>query len=177
MLHGQVATLLATWQQTFENQSVSLHDTPATVLVWVPTLLGKFKCNVDAALHNDVVHYGAIIRDSEGRFVAARSGHLLCDKDPYLAEALAVKEALTWLKERELSHVILESDCLNGVGVGEGGDGGRWLAFGDSRFDDDEFGDSWNGGDGRNGGDGWNGGDDWCSAVVTNGEGGGVYRD
>lgn len=64
---------------------------------------GTLKCNLDAAIFDDGAGYGAIIWDHQGLFVAAKSARLGCDRDPLLAEALAVKE----------TSIIVESNCLN----------------------------------------------------------------
>ncbi|XP_019179600.1 PREDICTED: uncharacterized protein LOC109174819 [Ipomoea nil] len=68
-------------------------------------------CNVDAAMAENVVGYGAVIRDYAGQFVAACSANLSCEPIPYLAESLAVREMLLWLKSRSIQEVLIESDC------------------------------------------------------------------
>ncbi|XP_019190293.1 PREDICTED: uncharacterized protein LOC109184710 [Ipomoea nil] len=80
---------------------------------WSPPLRHTFKCNVDAALSGDGASFGAVVRDSEGRFVATKSGRLKDVDDPYMAEVLGVKEALLWLKSQFRRNIIVESDCLN----------------------------------------------------------------
>ncbi|XP_031131694.1 uncharacterized protein LOC116033079 [Ipomoea triloba] len=91
---------------------VAQGNTPA-LATWLPPSIGRLKCNVDAALVNGCVSFGAVLRDHLGNFVAACAGRLNCPHDPYLAESMAVKEALTWLKDRTNSHVTIETDCLN----------------------------------------------------------------
>ena len=54
-----------------------------------------------------------MIRDSGGAFIAAK-----CQRFPGLfrpreAKALAVREALSWIKNLQLSKIIVEIDCLN----------------------------------------------------------------
>ncbi|XP_019176866.1 PREDICTED: uncharacterized protein LOC109172171 [Ipomoea nil] len=78
-----------------------LHRQPRSIL----------RCNVDAALKGEDVGYGAVICAHTGQFVAARSGKLSCAPIPYLAETMAVKEALSWLKSRSIREVIIETDC------------------------------------------------------------------
>ncbi|XP_031111803.1 uncharacterized protein LOC116015771 [Ipomoea triloba] len=51
--------------------------------------------------------------DHTGGFVAAYAGRMNCARDPYLAETMAAKEALTWLKNRVMPNTIVELDCLN----------------------------------------------------------------
>ncbi|XP_019190315.1 PREDICTED: uncharacterized protein LOC109184732 [Ipomoea nil] len=79
---------------------------------WSLPPINVLKCNVDAATFEDGVGFGAVIRDWNGRFIAAKSGRLNGENDPFIAEVLAAKEALTWIKEQGLNNIILESDCL-----------------------------------------------------------------
>ncbi|XP_019186548.1 PREDICTED: uncharacterized protein LOC109181252 [Ipomoea nil] len=80
---------------------------------WSPPPVNFLKCNVDATIFADGAGFGAVVRDEEGRFVAACSARLNCQDDPFMAETMAVKEALKWLKTNRFNNVILETDCLN----------------------------------------------------------------
>lgn len=73
--------------------------------------------NVDAALDrsNGLMGFGYIIRDDAGNFVAARCSKLQGYYLPKEAEAIAVLEALSWLKSNTMDKCILESDCLQVV--------------------------------------------------------------
>ncbi|XP_031111986.1 uncharacterized protein LOC116015960 [Ipomoea triloba] len=114
-----VQHLVSAWQHGYSSPTVLMSRTtqpPSHSIasnVWSPPPEGMLKCNVDAALLDDNVGFGAVVRDHAGKFVAAYSGHLHCTRDPYLAETMAVKETLTWLKNRSTSNVIIEFDCLN----------------------------------------------------------------
>lgn len=44
------------------------------------------------------MQFGEVITNDQGRLVAAESGYLDCALDPKLAEAMAFKEALAWLR-------------------------------------------------------------------------------
>ncbi|XP_031098368.1 uncharacterized protein LOC116002379 [Ipomoea triloba] len=88
--------------------------TPTVVRAqWSPPSMGRLKCNIDAAVFGNRAGFGAVVRDHDGAFVAAVGGELECGPNPYLAKAMAVREALSWLKGRGLLNVDLESDCLN----------------------------------------------------------------
>ncbi|XP_031096975.1 uncharacterized protein LOC116001227 [Ipomoea triloba] len=107
-------SLVSAWQHTysptvslFHNTQPALHTDSSNV--WCPPPEGMLKCNVDAALLDDNLGFGVVARDHAGKFVAAYSGHLHYFRDPYLAETMVVKEALTWLKNRSNSNVIVES--------------------------------------------------------------------
>nr|GMD36197.1 uncharacterized protein LOC109155154 [Ipomoea batatas] len=72
-----------------------------------------FKMNVDATV--DVVNrrtwISVIVRDEEGQFVAAFQKKWECLFTPKMAEALAIREALQWLKIVGLQAVLVESDA------------------------------------------------------------------
>ena len=54
-----------------------------------------------------------IARDHEGRLAeAASSCRKGCIDHPELAEAIGIKEALSWVKAKDWRRVILETDCL-----------------------------------------------------------------
>ncbi|KAH9768702.1 reverse transcriptase domain-containing protein [Citrus sinensis] len=82
---------------------------------WGKPPQGWLKCNVDAGVFSSQSRYsfGGVIRDSGGAFIAAK-----CQRFPGLfhlreAEALDVCEALSWIKNLQLSKIIVEIDCLN----------------------------------------------------------------
>ncbi|KAH9754875.1 reverse transcriptase domain-containing protein [Citrus sinensis] len=60
-----------------------------------------------------VVSFGGVIRDSGGDFIAAKCQSFPGSFHPREAEALAVREALSWIKHMQLSKIIIETDCLN----------------------------------------------------------------
>lgn len=75
---------------------------------------GRLKLNVDAAINSNfkATGLGCILRNSLGEFVAARGQNWLGCYQPKLAEAISVREALKWLKERNFDNVIVETDAL-----------------------------------------------------------------
>uniref|UniRef100_A0A803PB46 RNase H type-1 domain-containing protein n=1 Tax=Cannabis sativa TaxID=3483 RepID=A0A803PB46_CANSA len=56
--------------------------------------------------------YGWVRCDSGGHVLQARTGSWDGCVNLALAEALGVKEVLSWIKESKLSHVTMESDSL-----------------------------------------------------------------
>lgn len=109
----QIQCLRTSWKELFAKSNL---PTPlASPAIWLPPQFGFVKCNVDAMIFDDGAGYGAVLRDHEGRFVAAKSGRLSTVSDPFMAEALAVKEALTWIKDVGHVNVIIETDCLTFV--------------------------------------------------------------
>ncbi|XP_019184158.1 PREDICTED: uncharacterized protein LOC109179042 [Ipomoea nil] len=70
-------------------------------------------CYVDAAFQNNQQQptYGFVVLEEDGRYVAAVNGPLVCPYDPLMAEAMAVTEALSWLKNNGYTAVSLFTDC------------------------------------------------------------------
>lgn len=87
------------------------------VLVWQKPVHGWVTFNVDAAV-NEIRKssaFGCLIRDDKGSFLAGCGGHLMHSIDPKIAEAMAFREALSWLKKRGVSNVFIELDSLSVV--------------------------------------------------------------
>ncbi|XP_019184391.1 PREDICTED: uncharacterized protein LOC109179342 [Ipomoea nil] len=112
ILHRQVECLRASWKETFKPATLRGQATGSPV-IWEPPAQGWLKCNVDAAVLADGVGFGAVVRNHEGRFVAAMNGRLSCDREPFMAEATAVKESLTWLHNFGRGFMVIETNCLN----------------------------------------------------------------
>ncbi|XP_019168815.1 PREDICTED: uncharacterized protein LOC109164722 [Ipomoea nil] len=55
---------------------------------------------------------GVLLLDSDGGYVSAFSGPLQGCSSPLMAEVLACKEALSWLKDRGEQNVEIFTDCL-----------------------------------------------------------------
>ncbi|XP_060959389.1 uncharacterized protein LOC115700161 [Cannabis sativa] len=84
---------------------------------WSPPLANSIKVNVDAALFDDGRSFGSglVARDDRGWLVEGRTILVLNKVEPIFAEAISVKEALTWIKLKQWHHVTMESDCLGVV--------------------------------------------------------------
>ncbi|XP_019182382.1 PREDICTED: receptor-like protein 12 [Ipomoea nil] len=69
---------------------------------------------VDATVFGDTdeAYFGVFVVDSNGEFVAAKNGPIRCLSDVHLAEALAVKEALSWVKELGLTKDLSYAGCV-----------------------------------------------------------------
>ena len=72
------------------------------------------KINIDAALFEEPnrYSYAFVIRDHCGSLVEAGSKCRYRRVSPEFAEAVTTREALSWLKNKNLANVVLESDCL-----------------------------------------------------------------
>ncbi|XP_060965763.1 uncharacterized protein LOC133034618 [Cannabis sativa] len=84
---------------------------------WSPPLANSIKVNVDAALFDDGRSFGSgmVARDDRGWLIEGRTILAMNMVEPLLAEAISVKEALTWIKLKQWHHVTVESDCLGVV--------------------------------------------------------------
>ncbi|CAI9773810.1 unnamed protein product [Fraxinus pennsylvanica] len=87
---------------------------PLDFAKWYPPADGSLKINTDAAIFENQggAGFGLVIRDSRGSFVAAKIIPVRGITDPLIAEALGVREALSWLKVRFPAVQIIEMDSL-----------------------------------------------------------------
>ncbi|XP_074374037.1 uncharacterized protein LOC141714416 [Apium graveolens] len=81
---------------------------------WVMLKKNSVKVTVDATFFFEVSSYGIglLARDDEGRVIQGRSEAFAGEVRPEYAEAVAIKEALSWIKASEWREVTLESDYL-----------------------------------------------------------------
>ncbi|RAL49602.1 hypothetical protein DM860_018048 [Cuscuta australis] len=73
------------------------------------------KAQIASNIQTGRVGFGGILLSPEGQFQAACNGPLCCVQDPLVAEALACREVLLWLRRRGVREVELFSDCLTVV--------------------------------------------------------------
>ncbi|XP_019158464.1 PREDICTED: uncharacterized protein LOC109155202 [Ipomoea nil] len=83
---------------------------PATILDGMNT---RPKCFFDAGIKQQTgeATYGIVLISHDGAFVAATNSKLASSLSPLMAEALACKEALSWLRARDVLTVDLLTDC------------------------------------------------------------------
>ncbi|KAJ8752257.1 hypothetical protein K2173_003893 [Erythroxylum novogranatense] len=87
---------------------------PATKTVcWQPPEVGWLKVNVDAATgsNSNFMAAAVVVRDSNSRFIAAKSWRFLGRFSAKSAEANAISEVLSWVKLQNWDRVIIESDA------------------------------------------------------------------
>lgn len=115
---NSASTILFQWQQVQANHfcSVSLNQREG-VVSWQRPIAGWYTCNVDAAVFSEEMRssFGCLIRDELGNFVAGCGGNLWGIIDPKVAEAMAFREALSWLKRLAATNVFIELDSLGVV--------------------------------------------------------------
>ncbi|VFR03295.1 unnamed protein product [Cuscuta campestris] len=93
--------------------TTNLRAEPGATKGWERPPVNYLKVNVDASsgLVDRYVGLCFIVRDYEGRFVAAKSIKCRGSFGPREAEAIAVKEALSWIKSKGWKQVLVETDC------------------------------------------------------------------
>ncbi|XP_060959451.1 uncharacterized protein LOC133030657 [Cannabis sativa] len=81
--------------------------------LWLKPSVG-IKLNVDAAIFESSSKYGfgCVVRDTEGTLTVAFAGVKTGSVSPELAEAMGIREALSWLKNHPFSQAIVETDSL-----------------------------------------------------------------
>ncbi|KAK1646654.1 hypothetical protein QYE76_064459 [Lolium multiflorum] len=96
--------------------SIPRRETSAAVS-WSPPMEGKLMINVDAALFktSQSMGMGFLVRGHSGDCMLARCDKISNVTSPEMAEALAVRGALSFAKEEGLDNFICASDCLSVV--------------------------------------------------------------
>nr|GMD20329.1 uncharacterized protein LOC109155154 [Ipomoea batatas] len=81
---------------------------------WTKPPHGWTKLNVNAPINKELktIGLGFILRNDNGGFVAAKEKMWQGLYNAKEAEALAVREALSWIKELNIDHVQVETDAL-----------------------------------------------------------------
>ncbi|XP_019173825.1 PREDICTED: uncharacterized protein LOC109169398 [Ipomoea nil] len=80
-----------------------------------PVLPGNhMRCYIDAGFRQETgeATYGIVLLEPGGSFVVAKNGRSPVCFSPLMAEAMAFKEALSWLVERSINSADLLTDCM-----------------------------------------------------------------
>ncbi|XP_074352378.1 uncharacterized protein LOC141691547 [Apium graveolens] len=77
---------------------------------WEKTAEGWFKINVNAAVFQDSIGCGAVIRDAQVEFIGAMCKKVEGAWTPREVEAITLKEALSWIIEMEYEKCVFETD-------------------------------------------------------------------
>ncbi|XP_050223218.1 uncharacterized protein LOC126673217 [Mercurialis annua] len=113
---NRASSVLHQWQmvQKASMQVVLENEFGGGLLSWEKPKEGWSKVNVDAACFRTApwTGFAAVERDARGFWVSAISDTKMEHLAPVIAEAWALKEALSWIKNRNMSNVVVEVDCL-----------------------------------------------------------------
>jgi len=79
---------------------------------WQRPLLGRYRCNIDAAFSNSLnrTGIGICIRDQDGSFVLVKTVLHPCFLPVDVGEALGLYLALQWLSDMQFDNVDFETD-------------------------------------------------------------------
>ncbi|XP_074358745.1 uncharacterized protein LOC141698038 [Apium graveolens] len=108
---------LAQWKTTqgrFFTTPLQPHYEGDGATIWVKPPPNKVKVSVDAAVFEDQngIGFGLVARDSKGDLIEATTKFQPGLVAPIVAEAMAFKEALSWMDDRGWHDAAGESDCL-----------------------------------------------------------------
>ncbi|XP_062091061.1 uncharacterized protein LOC133797237 [Humulus lupulus] len=108
---------LRNWLKAQEKSDVpapSFLDAEDGMVSWRKPAVGHLKINVDASIFRESSSFcfAGLARDHEGGLIEAFFRCRMGDVLPEVAEAMGVREALSWLKQRSWTHVIIEIDSL-----------------------------------------------------------------
>ncbi|XP_030478363.2 uncharacterized protein LOC115695438 [Cannabis sativa] len=84
---------------------------------WTVPCGNTIKVNVDATLFNNIESYGLgmVTCDASGLLIQGRTKLLSGMVELIVAEAIGVREVLSWIKDSGWSNVHVETDCLSVV--------------------------------------------------------------
>lgn len=112
--------VLSQWQAAQDknfNQSWGLIDFDDGDEHWTLPTGNKTKVNTDAAIFqaSSCFSFAYAARDQDGKLIKARASCKQGQIQPESAEAIGIREALSWIKDKGLTDVIVETDCLVAV--------------------------------------------------------------
>ncbi|WOH11862.1 hypothetical protein DCAR_0831358 [Daucus carota subsp. sativus] len=128
-VRSKAMSMLVEWQQAREEGKERATRQPTVARSWCKPPAGWVKINTDAAcvLGTGQVGIGCIIRDEWGNFLRARSSVVQGSYHPREAEAISLKEALTWTKDWKRSKCVFECDAKILVDAVNGNQGNTYF--------------------------------------------------
>lgn len=104
-------------QHCYKAQAAPRGDSSPSIPRWTPPPVGTVMINCDAALFQSSCQMGIgfLIRDHDGRCLLALNERVQNVTQPELAEAVAIRRALSLAKEEGYQKVIISSDCLSAI--------------------------------------------------------------
>lgn len=105
--------MLNDWKKAMEENRKQATQAQGAVRRWIKPQQGWIKINVDAACKQgeNLVRVGCIARDDRGHFIRARNNVLRGSFQAREAEALSLKEALSWAKQWRINKIVFESNA------------------------------------------------------------------
>ncbi|XP_050222053.1 uncharacterized protein LOC126672150 [Mercurialis annua] len=113
---NRATKILHHWQAVQKAPMVSVlnNDFEGGATTWETPNEGCLKINVDAACFNSTPRTGraVVVRDHRGGWITAVTNTRMEKLDPVVAEAWALLEALSWIKDCYRGRIVVEVDCL-----------------------------------------------------------------
>ncbi|XP_074325881.1 uncharacterized protein LOC141663935 [Apium graveolens] len=104
--------LLSDWKEAQLNEKCCNNAGLRASRKWSKPQEGWVKVNVNAAIFQDgSIGIRCVIRDSQGQFLYARNRRIVGAWQPREAEAISLREAMTWVKELNFTYCVFETDC------------------------------------------------------------------
>ncbi|XP_019197196.1 PREDICTED: uncharacterized protein LOC109191080 [Ipomoea nil] len=105
---------LANWTNIVREDTATSIAKNSSVHKWDKPSSGFYKLNTDVAVStlNRSMGFGWVLRNDTGQFVAAECIPGKGVFTPKEAEAMAIREALSWIKREGITHLQIESDAL-----------------------------------------------------------------
>lgn len=82
---------------------------------WIKPPMGWVKCNVEVALFGDSSTVSAMFKNEEGIMIKAYAHSGMAFARPEVVEAVGVREALSWVRDRRRQYALVKMDCLHVV--------------------------------------------------------------
>ncbi|KAL8094866.1 hypothetical protein AgCh_036398 [Apium graveolens] len=104
--------LLADWRRAQQDKLKATQVMGSNSKVWQKPQVGWVKINMDAALFtsSNSIGVGGVIRDADGGFVSAMCKPVAGIWMPREAEAISLKEVLSWTKQQRYTRCVFETD-------------------------------------------------------------------
>lgn len=105
--------LLAEWRNATEVDKIKRGAGIVQTKRWCKPPDGWIKINIDAACrsNSDFIGVGCVVRNERGEFLRARTNMIRIRGQAREAEAVSLKEPLSWIKNWRTSKCIFESDA------------------------------------------------------------------
>lgn len=110
-IRQMAVNLLSNWNRANEHE-IQHQNKQVQIKIWTKPIQGWIKININAACDpaDDFVGIGCVVRDANGCFLRARNEVIRGARSPRDAEALSMREALSWIKDWRRNNCVFESD-------------------------------------------------------------------
>ncbi|KAL8095515.1 hypothetical protein AgCh_036809 [Apium graveolens] len=105
--------MLHDWEQAQMVNKIARPVSTGSTRYLSPPPQGWVKVNIDATAFQatESVGLSSVIRNANGKFIRARIKHLFVNLHPREAEAVSLKEALSWVKDLGFRNCVFETDA------------------------------------------------------------------